>query len=332
VRAENADINPYVYESIYPLAVGGAVIFSLIALTHCVIFFRGKTWFFWAMLVGVLMESVGFAARAISINDLQNHQLSNTGAWAFFIGYLALILAPSFIAAACYATFGRIVWWVAPVTERSFRVLWCPPRFITIFFVAFDLGSFFIQLIGASSVGSASLDKSLGASERDKRTRDGQSILKFGLVLQLICFGIFTVIGIRFIAISRRWSEIPLRHGAPHVQWQRLNWTVNISAFLIMVRAIYRIFDFTGNRGSPSYAQSHEWTFWLFDALPVLAVIVGFVIYHPARYLPSNFLSLRLHKRGLQKVEQSSPPDYLYVGPNTSLVEGIQLEQRHVLS
>ncbi|KAF1973978.1 hypothetical protein BU23DRAFT_638528 [Bimuria novae-zelandiae CBS 107.79] len=250
--AESEQPSPYIYLPNVPLAVTSAIAFTLVTVVHTWLFVRGKTWFFWAMLVGALMECIGFVARAISAGNL-------TEPYSFVVGYLMIILAPSFIAAACYITFVRIVWSIVPIENRNFKTIWVPPRFLTLIFVLFDLGSFSIQFIGASAIAAAYSDKKLSAKENGDKSRSGMSTLRFGLVLYM-----------RFLVVSRSWIGKPLRYGTPSVKWTRLNWTVIVAATVIMLRAVYRMLEFTGNHDSPSYLQSHEWPFWVLDALPML--------------------------------------------------------------
>jgi hypothetical protein len=94
--------SPYIYQPTLWLAVAGAVAFVLVTVIHTVLFLRGKTWFFWPLVVGALskyldritwtahsadlhgVESVGFVARARSAHDL-------TEPYSFVVGYLALM-------------------------------------------------------------------------------------------------------------------------------------------------------------------------------------------------------------------------------------------------
>lgn len=145
-------------------------------------------------------------------------------------------LAPSFMAAACYATFGRLLWWVTPPESHNIRTLWCPSRFVTPLFVAFDIGSFLIQLLGAGAVGTAYASKSLSGTERHNKIQSGIAALKLGFTLQLICFGLFIVIGARFLYVSRCWTGKPLRYTAPaQHKWARLNWAINAATLAITV-------------------------------------------------------------------------------------------------
>lgn len=143
------------------------------------------------------------------------------------------------MAAACYATFGRLLWWVTPPESHNVCTLWCPSRFVTPLFVAFDIGSFLIQLLGAGAVGTAYASKSLSGMERRDKIHSGTAALKLGFTLQLICFGLFLIIGARFLYVSRRWAGKPLRYTASvQHKWARLNWAINAATLAITVREL----------------------------------------------------------------------------------------------
>jgi hypothetical protein len=140
------------------------------------------------------------------------------------------------MAAACYATFGRVLWCVTPLGCHNVRTLWCSARFATPIFIGFDLGSFFIQLLGAGTVGTAYTSKTLSAEDRQSKTRTGLAALKLGFALQLVCFGMFILVGTRFLYVSRRWAGKPLPYAVPKgANWARLNWAVNLAAVAITV-------------------------------------------------------------------------------------------------
>ena len=140
------------------------------------------------------------------------------------------------MAAACYTTFGRVLWWVTPRESHNFQNLWCLGRWVTPFFVCFDLGSFFIQLLGAGALGTVYTSKSLNTQDRQDKTSQALAALKLGFALQLICFGVFVVIGTRFLYISRQWQGKALLYQAPRgANWVRLNWAVNLATLAIFV-------------------------------------------------------------------------------------------------
>ena len=136
------------------------------------------------------------------------------------------------MAAACYLIFGRLVWWVTPSERQNFRTLWCSPRFVTLFFILFNLGSFLVQLWGISAIG-ASYSSNDTKEEGGRGLNLGFKILKLGLILQVVCFGIFTLISVRFLVVSKYWNKSSFR--VSDGRWRRLGYIVNIAAGLIMV-------------------------------------------------------------------------------------------------
>lgn len=196
-------------------------------------------------------------------------------------------------------TFGRIVWYITPADRRTFSTLWVPVRWITPLFVTFDMFAFLIQLGGITDIGSAYT--STDSPPKQAAALDhGLHVLKFGLLIQLLCFAIFAVVGLRFMLVSRKWGDPAA--GADRA-WRSCAWMVNGATTLITVgaqcpslhstpdtddrkqlRAVYRVFEFSesigtssassisSNRSAPArpYLVTHEWPFWVCDALPIL--------------------------------------------------------------
>lgn len=84
--------------------------------------------------------------------------------------------------------------------------------------------------------------------------------------------------------------------------------TVYISSILIMVsrhparlegfsaentqiRCIFRVIEFA--EGIDGYIYSHEWMFWIFEALAMLMAIGVFCLFHPSKYLGQSGISFR---------------------------------------
>ena len=142
-------------------------------------------------------------------------------------------LAPSFLAAGCYMTFGRIIYWVTPVAHRGFKNIWAPVRFVALFFITFDMLSFFIQIIGVFVL-IAHLTR--GDSTVDQRSRTLKmtyNILRVGFIMQIITFSFFLLISLRFMFVSKTWRYV-WPNGASG-SWRKLAWTVTGSAVLITV-------------------------------------------------------------------------------------------------
>ena len=220
----------------------------------------------------------------------------------FLISWLMILLAPSFLAAACYTAFSRVVWFSCPTYALNFKTLWCFPRYITPTFVIFDLFSFLIQLVGASQI-SRQYDKDSSPSrsieESERKALPGRVILILGLVLQMLCFLSFSIISVRYFVISRHWRAFDL---GDMKLWRKLSYTINLSSVLIAIRAIYRTMEIPHDKDyGLIYLQSNEWCFWTFDALPILAVLVVFAVWHPGRYLPRSYTGLKLDKARAMK-------------------------------
>ncbi|KAF2750383.1 hypothetical protein M011DRAFT_456278 [Sporormia fimetaria CBS 119925] len=290
-RLTNGFLNPYIYDPNHPLAIVGVIVVPLISAFLVYQYFRYRSWFFWAATIGVLMETVGFVGRVASAYNEHKDP-------PFLVAFLMILLAPSFLAAACYTAFSRVVWFSCPTHALSFKTLWCFPRWITPTFVTVDLISFLIQLIGGSLISKSydhdsSRDRTIQTSER--KLFSGRLILILGLIIQMSCFASFAVIAVRYAVISRKWREADLGDWA---MWRRLSWMINGAACLITLRAVYRIVEIPHDKNTGfKYLQAHEWCFWVFDALPILATLVVFAVWHPGRYLPRTYTGFFLDKR-----------------------------------
>jgi hypothetical protein len=158
------------------------------------------------------MEAGGYIARIISVNDVYSKNV-------YIVQFSLIVLAPVLMAAACYIVFvsdthssindqysdtiqGRIVFHVVPKEARTTRLLWIPPRFITPIFVFCDIVALLLQLLGAVKI------TSLDANDPDlaKKAKQGKQIAQIGVAVQLICFGLFTIVAVRFNFTSKRFA------------------------------------------------------------------------------------------------------------------------------
>ncbi|KAF1997540.1 hypothetical protein P154DRAFT_496760 [Amniculicola lignicola CBS 123094] len=311
--------SPYLYKPSVVIAVIGVVLFTGVSLVLFYQFVKHRTWFLWALVIGMGMECFGFLLRAFSAKDVLK-------VLPFLGSYLFILLAPSFLAASCYGAFGRVLWFATPSSARNFRTLWVPPRWITPVFVTFDLFSFLIQLFGGAKAASgiASAGEDASKEELAKKIESGKNILLVGLSLQLACFGLFAIIGGRFLWVSRKWvvqGPEGKVTGATGRQWRSMNWAINGAATLITLRAFYRIF---AEQNDTNFFARHEWAFWLLDALPIFATLVLFAAYHPGRILPQQYIRLRLDRKAIinSKGGIFYPPAYTINNPiqsNTAL-------------
>ncbi|KAL8902874.1 MAG: hypothetical protein Q9171_007578, partial [Xanthocarpia ochracea] len=245
-------------------------------------------------------ELVGYWARAYSTKKLEDFT-------SYSISQLLIMLGPSVLAAGLYQAFGRLLYYTVPPSHRTFRTLFMPARFIAPVFVVLDVVAFFIQLIGLGialqSINKDEEDKTQEDKDAQKR---GVDILRVGLIVQLLVFGVFAVLCMRIVLISKRWQFAWPDAG----KWRDLGWIVATGSFLITFRALYRIFEFTINNGD-NYFATHEWTAYVFDAVPMVVFVVLFSLYHPSKYLPPTHMSLNhAYKRLGNSGSKTSGPRY----------------------
>ena len=94
--------------------------------------------------------------------------------------------------------------------------------------MGFDTSAFLIQFLGLVAVAGA-VTGNKSTQETETAIASGLRILRFGLVIQLMCFGIFAIIGLRFIVVSKHW------HVQNGTEWRSLAWAINACAAIIMV-------------------------------------------------------------------------------------------------
>jgi len=136
----------------------------------------------------------------------------------------------------------------------------------------------------------------------------GKTTVLAGLGVQLAAFGFFSVIGLRFNILARHLGEITAdtNHIAGHSKrpkspnWMGLLIAVNTSCALILVRSIYRVVEFA--TGVDGYVSVHEWTFYCFDALPILPIFLIFAVMPPGNYVP--FMGWRVPRKAAAREYQ----------------------------
>lgn len=87
-------------------------------------------------------------------------------------------------------------------------------------FVICDIAAFVTQVFG----GTESTDTN------HETAKSGLEIMKIGLIIQLLCFGFFLIISVRFRYVSKRFEQ-----SWPDRQWPTFLLAINISGGLIFV-------------------------------------------------------------------------------------------------
>lgn len=142
------------------------------------------------------METVGYIGRSLSIKNVDNQSL-------FVLQFALIVLSPVMVAAFCYIMFGRITFLVVPKESRTTKLIWVPPRFVTPIFVVCDAIALLLQLAGAVMISSTQATSSDAKAKLDR----GKAIAQTGVIVQLVGFGLFTIVAIRFNFTSKRFSK-----------------------------------------------------------------------------------------------------------------------------
>lgn len=160
---------------------------------------------------------------------------------------------------------GRIIRWVKGEHLSIIRI-----DRLTRIFVTGDLLSLSVQ------GGAANLTT-------DKKTEKiGEYMVVAGLLVQIILLGLLFVTAITFHC---RLRKQPTRQSyTTEAPWKQTLYMVYTVSTLIFARSIFRVVEYA--QGQDGYSLTHEWTLYVFDAVPMFVVAVVFWIWYP-RCIPS---------------------------------------------
>lgn len=178
-----------------------------------------------------------------------------------------LLVAPALFAATIYMFLARIIRAVDGESLSPLRT-----KILTPLFVTGDVLSFFIQAGGAGI-----MVKGSGNS-----MKMGQNIILGGFFLQIMLFCVFLVVGAVFAGrMSKMQKSYSGRSAANSLPWlAMLRMLFGVSG-LILLRNVFRVIEYI--MGQDGYLLAHEWSLYLFDALPMLGVMVVFLSWYPTQ-------------------------------------------------
>jgi hypothetical protein len=243
----------------YLPSVAAAVIFILLFIVtaglHGWRMFKTRTWFCIPFFIGCLFEIMGYFGRALAHNRTD-------ALGPYIMQSIFTLVAPALFAASIYMTLGRIMRHVKGEHHSVIRIKW-----LTRSFVIGDVLSFLVQGNSAALMFKASTVKM------------GENLVLLGLFIQLISFGLFFLTAIIF---ERRMRREPTAESyTVEVSWlQHLRVLYTISV-LIMIRSIFRVVEYA--EGQTGYSLKHEWTLYMFDAVPMFIVTVIYFVWYPSQ-------------------------------------------------
>ena len=117
------------------------------------------------------------------------------------------------------------------------------------------------------------------ASSQSTTATTGSHIVLAGLLVQIVIFGFFLVVAVVFHRRYRGLQQMqkPISMRAP---WQTTLLVLYLASGFILVRSVVRVAEFV--EGFDGYIILHEIFLYLFDAVPMLAVSILYLIWYPS--------------------------------------------------
>lgn len=260
----------------YVPSIAAAIIFILVflVLTSLVSWrmYKTKTWFCIPFALGGfcksqylseayanivlnsdVVEFIGYCARASSSRNtskIMSYAMQN----------VFILLGPALFAASIYMCLSRIIRAIHAEHHSPIK-----PRNLTRTFVAGDVLSFLVQ-------GSAA-----GLMVTGNNAKLGEGIVIFGLVIQIVVFGLFIFIAVIVNKRIRReptaWSSLKT------MPWSSTMRMLFVVSALIMIRSIFRVVEYAS--GHDGYLLSHEWPLYIFDTLLMAVVMSEYFFWYP---------------------------------------------------
>ncbi|RSL53145.1 hypothetical protein CEP54_010526 [Fusarium duplospermum] len=261
--------NYYLWKYLPSLEGAGiaAALFGIATIAHTLRLSKNRSWFAIPFPIGGIMEVIGFATRGIArkkTGQLMPYVIQNT----------LILLAPVFFAASIYMTLGRLIRMTNGERHSIISLKW-----LTKIFVTGNVLSLFVQGGGA------------GMMAMDDFAQMAEKIVIGGLLIQIIVFGLF-IITVTMFHIRMHRDPVSKHAAAGGFEWESTIWMLYIVSVLVMGRSIFRVAEFV--MGNDGYLLSHEWPLYLFDALPMFAVMAVFWHWWPVMSLRrSSWTSLR---------------------------------------
>jgi hypothetical protein len=133
-------------------------------------------------------------------------------------------------------------------------------NWVTKTFVTGDILSFLVQGQGSGLMATEGLENI------------AKAIVVVGLMIQILVFGFFIIMSTVFEKRMKRapTSEAPYAH---HL------YPLYAVSWLIMLRSIFRVIEFA--MGQKGYLLANEWPLFVFDAVPMVGVMVIWCYWHP---------------------------------------------------
>lgn len=129
---------------------------------------------------------------------------------------------------------------------------------------------------------SDSLGHNIGASilvqQTENSFKSGEAIIKVGLILQIVFFGLFILTSVlfHFRLMKYGYAEV----ARLDVDWKRHIYALYTGSVFVFVRCIFRLIEY--DQGSGGALLQHEYYIYIFDAAMMLIVMAVFNWVYPS--------------------------------------------------
>jgi hypothetical protein len=260
-----------------PTFAAGIVYCVLFGAAFCIQLFRGvkyRRWTCYCLLVGSLVECIGWAGRTWNSKCPYNKT-------AFLTQISTLVIAPIFFAAAIYLILARLI------VRRGPHFSLLKPKAYLWVFCSCDFVSLFIQAAGG---GLASAE-----ANTNKSTKPGTHFIVAGILFQLLSMTVFSACFAFFIYRSK------------HIHTPRneklVIGSMTLALVCVYIRSAYRTVELF--QGWTGYLISHERFFVALDAAMMVIAAWSLNILDPAVLLNEDDKEVFLN-RGIETSHSSA--------------------------
>lgn len=256
---DDASIIIYGYTPSLAVGVLGVVLFFIALIAHLYLLIRHRTWYFSTILVGTIMEVVGYVFRILS-----SQEDPYSVPW-FVVQYFFIVVAPVFFSAGIYTIVSVLINTYGRQYSPS------PPKVVLGVFITCDVAATIIQIAGAALVGIAY------SNRKDPTTPN--NILLAGLAFQVFSFA--------FLA-TLFWTLWKARKSPADVSHGFLAALV-VATLAVYLRTCFRLAETA--EGLMQYLSTHEAFFGCLEFAPIAVAVYLFTYWHPGRWLKGGSTS-----------------------------------------
>ncbi|EUC30069.1 hypothetical protein COCVIDRAFT_102317 [Bipolaris victoriae FI3] len=232
------------------------VMFGIMAIAHIVLMSIYRSWYFIPFILGCIGEAAGYYGRAWAHDNIRNGT-------PYLIQMMLILGSAPLLAATVYMTLGRLARNLDANDYCLIRSTWISKIYIVI-----DIASFGCQMAGSAAQASG-----------PEGALQGIKIVKIGLSIQLVAFGLFLVM---VVVLHTRLRGSPSSVSErPRVSWEKHFYALYVVSVLIVVRSLFRLIEFA--QGPDGHILKTEWMMYVFDASLLLASTVCYAVIHPGR-------------------------------------------------